>query len=103
MTHTHHHIASIRMYVAVFLTLIAGTALTVTIARMDLGRLNVVVALTIAVIKATLVVLFFMHLRWSGSLVKIVIGAALLWLLILLVLMGADYATRGWIPVTLGW
>src|SRR6478672_8951203 len=75
------HIVQPRIYIGIFLSLMVGTALTVLAAFYDFpGPLNAVVALTIAAIKATLVVLYFMHVRYSGRLVWLVIVAALLWL-----------------------
>ena len=75
------HIVSVRIYLTIFLVLLAGTAMTVIAAFYDFpGPLNAVVALTIASIKATLVVLYFMHVRYSGRLIWLVIVAALLWL-----------------------
>ena len=76
-----------------------GTALTVFAAFYDFpGPLNAVVALTIASIKASLVVLYFMHVRYSGRLVWLVIVAALLWLAILFAITFSDYWTRTWLP-----
>jgi cytochrome c oxidase subunit 4 len=76
-----------------------GTALTVLAAFYDFpGPLNAVVALTIAVIKATLVVLFFMHVRYSGRLIWLVIVAGLLWLAIMFAITFSDYWTRTWLP-----
>ncbi len=83
---------------AIFLALMVGTALTVMAAFYDFpGPLNVVVALTIACIKATLVVLYFMHVRYSGRLIPLVIVAALLWLVILFAITFSDYWTRHWL------
>jgi cytochrome c oxidase subunit IV len=87
----------LKMYFAVFLALLAGTGLTVFAATLDLGRYNAAVALTIASVKATLVALFFMHV-WHASekLTKLVVIAALFFLLLLLGLTMSDYATRLW-------
>ena len=93
------HIVQPRIYIAIFLALMVGTALTVLAAFYDFpGPLNAVVALTIAVVKATLVVLYFMHVRYSGRLVWLVIVAALLWLVIMFAITFSDYGTRGWQP-----
>jgi|SRR3954465_14448634 cytochrome c oxidase subunit 4 len=93
------HIVQPKTYIAIFLALMLGTALTVMAAFYDFpGPLNVVVALTIACIKATLVVLYFMHVRYSGRLVSLVIVAALLWLVILFAITFSDYWTRQWLP-----
>jgi cytochrome c oxidase subunit 4 len=81
----------------IFLALMLGTALTVMAAFYDFpGPLNVVVALTIAVVKATLVVLFFMHVRYSGKLIWLIIFAAVFWLGIMFALTISDYWTRLW-------
>ena len=93
------HIVQPRIYILIFLSLMVGTALTVLAAFYDFpGPLNAVVALTIAVIKATLVVLFFMHVRYSGRLVWLVIVAGLLWLAIMFAITFSDYWTRTWLP-----
>jgi cytochrome c oxidase subunit 4 len=84
-------------YFAVFAALLAGTALTVYASGLDLGRFNAAVALTIASIKATLVALFFMHIKGaSEKLTKLVVIAALFFLLLLLGLTMTDYSTRLW-------
>jgi cytochrome c oxidase subunit 4 len=85
------------MYFAVFFALLAGTGLTVYASTLDLGRYNAAVALGIASVKATLVALFFMHV-WHASekLTKLVVIAALFFLLLLLGLTMSDYATRLW-------
>jgi len=93
------HIVQPRVYIAIFLSLMVGTALTVLAAFYDFpGPLNAVVALTIAVVKATLVVLFFMHVRYSGRLIWLVIVAGLLWLAIMFAITFSDYWTRTWLP-----
>jgi cytochrome c oxidase subunit 4 len=94
------HIVQPRVYVAVFLALIVGTILTAWVAFFNFpGPLNAVVALTIAVIKATLVVLYFMHVRYSPRLIALVIASALFWLALLFALTISDYSTRGWLPL----
>lgn len=90
------HAVSAKRYLAVFGSLLALTALTVVAAQVDLGMLNTPVALAIAVVKAALVVLFFMHALESPRLTRLVIVGAVLWLLILLVLTSLDYLSRGW-------
>jgi cytochrome c oxidase subunit IV len=89
-------IVSRKTYAAIFLALMLLTGLTTTVAFFDLGLANPVVALSIAVLKASLVVLFFMHMRWSSRLAMIIGGSALFWLGIMFVLLLSDYATRGW-------
>lgn len=93
------HIDPIRTYVNVFIALIALTFVTTGVAFIDLGPFSVVAALAIAVSKALLVALFFMHVRHSPRLTKIVVAGGLLWLGILLTLTLSDYITRGWLPV----
>ena len=93
------HIDAIKTYTIVFISLLVLTFLTTEIALVDLGPLNVVAALVIAAGKMMLVALFFMHLRHSLILTKVVVGGGLLWLGILLLLSLADYTTRGWLPV----
>ncbi len=85
-----------RTYVLIYVTLMVFTALTTFVAFFDLGFANPVVALTIAVVKASLVVLFFMHMRWSSRLAMIIGASGLFWLGIMFVLTLSDYATRGW-------
>jgi cytochrome c oxidase subunit IV len=91
------HVSSLILYIGIWIALLAGTLLTVLVAGIDLGPFNAVVALTIATIKATLVVLFFMHAKYTHErLTKVVIVSALFWLAILLALSMADYGTRLW-------
>jgi cytochrome c oxidase subunit 4 len=95
------HIVYPRVYIGIFLILLVGTLLTVLAAFRDFpGPLNAVVALTIATIKATFVVLYFMHVRYSGRLVWLVIGSALFWLAIMFALTISDYSSRGWLPIS---
>lgn len=92
------HIVSLKVYVSIFLALLVGTALTVVAGLQDFpGQLNVIIALTIAVVKATLVVLYFMHVRYSSRLIWVVFTSALFWLAILFALTLSDYWTRGWL------
>ncbi len=93
------HIVSRKVYFAIFGALMLGTAATVIVAFIDLGgQFNTVVALTIAVIKATLVVLYFMHVRYSSRLTWVIVGSGLFWLGIMFALTLSDYWTRGWLP-----
>jgi cytochrome c oxidase subunit IV len=90
------HISPKPMYYAIFGSLMVLTALTVAIAFVDLGALNFPVALSIAILKATLVILFFMHVKYSSSLTKLICGGAFFFLLILFSLTMTDYLSRGW-------
>ena len=93
------HIVYPRVYISIFLILMAGTGLTLIAAFQDFpGPLNAVVALTIAVVKATFVVLYFMHVRYSSRLIWLVIAAAIFWLAIMFALTISDYSTRSWLP-----
>ena len=94
------HVAPKSMYYAVFAALIVGTGLTVAVAFYDLGALNNVLMLGIAMTKALLVILFFMHVRWSTRLTWVVAASGFFWLLILFGLTMQDYLTRGWVPGT---
>jgi cytochrome c oxidase subunit 4 len=89
-------IVSRTTYVAIYVALMVLTLVTTTVAYFDLGLANPVVALSIAVLKGSLVVLFFMHMRWNSKLAWVIGGSALFWLGILLVLTLSDYTTRGW-------
>ena len=93
------HIDSIRTYALVLLALLVLTAVTTLVAFVDLGEFSVVVALAIAVCKMLLVALFFMHVRHSTKLTKLVVLGGLLWLAILLMLTLSDFTTRGWLGV----
>ena len=95
------HVAPKRMYYMVFAALIVGTILTYAAALVDMGPLNNIVMLAIASAKATLVVLFFMHVRWSTRLTWVVAMSGFFWLLILFSLGMSDYLTRGWVQGTL--
>jgi cytochrome c oxidase subunit IV len=89
------HVVSPKIYVMILLALLLGTYLTVQAALRDFGPWNIVIALAIATTKATLVVLFFMHARYSPRRTHLVIICALFWLAIMLTLTLADYQTRG--------
>lgn len=91
---------SVTGYLAVFGTLLALTALTTGVAFIDLGGVgNVAVALTIAIAKAVLVALYFMHLRYSSRLTMLFAAAGILWLGIMIALTLSDYLSRSWISI----
>jgi cytochrome c oxidase subunit 4 len=104
--HEHHehaphvHVTPLWVYFTVFAALAAGTLLTWYASTLELGVMNTPIALLIATIKATLVILFFMHVIHSTRLTWVVIIASFLWLGVLFVLTFADYLTRGpkWLP-----
>jgi len=97
------HVVPKSTYFVIFGSLLALTLLTTGMAFVDMGKWNTVVALVIACCKATLVALFFMHLRWSPGVMRIVLLSALLWLAILISLTTTDFFTRGWTPVPNSW
>jgi cytochrome c oxidase subunit IV len=97
----HEHVDSVKTYALVLITLLVLTVLTTYVATVDLGAFSVVVALVIAVTKMCFVALFFMHVRYSTRLTRLVILGGLMWLGILLLLTLTDFFTRGWVPSSL--
>jgi cytochrome c oxidase subunit 4 len=89
-----HHIVSPGIYLTIILTLMGLTGLTIVAAFVDLGKFNIVVALVIATAKATLVVLFFMHAKYTPRRTQMVIIAGIFWLAILLLMTMSDYISR---------
>ncbi|HVA94021.1 MAG TPA: cytochrome C oxidase subunit IV family protein [Candidatus Dormibacteraeota bacterium] len=98
-----HHVVPQKTYVMVFLSLLVLTALTTGVAFIDLGPFNTVAALAIAFCKMSLVVYFFMHLRQSKGLVRIVALAGFFWFALLMGLTLNDYHTRNWTPTPQPW
>jgi cytochrome c oxidase subunit 4 len=96
-----HVVVSPRVYFAVFATLLLLTGATVWVASLNLGAYNLVVALMIAVLKASLVVLYFMHVRYSPKLIWLVVVASLAWLALLILGTFHDYLSRSWLGVPL--
>jgi cytochrome c oxidase subunit 4 len=97
------HIVPVRVYIFVFLALMVFTVLTVYAATIDLGRYNIVLALVIACIKASLVIMFFMHVYYSSKLTKAIVIAGLCTLMILFFFTLTDLATRGALQGTTDW
>ena len=93
-----HPVVSVKVYATVFLALIALTALTTEMSRIELGEYNFIVAITIAVVKAVLVILFFMHVKQSSAMTKLFVVAGFFWMTILIVFVLSDYLSRGWLP-----
>jgi cytochrome c oxidase subunit 4 len=91
------HGPSPKLYIGIWAALIALTAATVWVATFDLGPMNVIVALTIACMKALLVILFFMHVRYSTKLTWVYVAAGFFWFLILVAFTVADYQSRSWL------
>lgn len=96
MSKEHSH-PTVGLYSLILITLMVLTCATWAIAFVDLGEYNAVVALAIAVIKATLVILFFMHIYYSSKLTKITVVAGFFWLGIMITLSLSDYVTRSWV------
>jgi len=96
------HISPKSTYITIFGALMVCTILTVLAAFINLGNLNFPVAITIAVFKATLVVLFFMHVKYGSKLTKLIVGVAFFFLGIMLSLTMADYLSRGWYTAARG-
>jgi cytochrome c oxidase subunit 4 len=95
--HNEHHVVPVKTYVLVWLALTIATISTYYIAEyVDIGRWNIVVALGIAGAKMSLVIYFFMHVRFNDALTKLFVGAGFIWLLILIVMTMSDYVSRGW-------
>ena len=93
----------IRTYIVVWIALLVLLALTVGAAYVPLGEFNTITAVSIAVIKAVIIGLYFMHLRYSPRLTWVVAGAGFFWLLIMFTLSLGDYATRSWMPSPTIW
>ena len=90
-------VVAVRTYVLTFSGLLALTLSTVLIGYVDLGWGSMVIAVVIALAKATLIASFFMHALLESKLIKVVIAGAILWFLILVTLTSGDYITRGWL------
>ena len=91
------HIVPRSTYFVIFAALLVGTALTVFVATINFpGPLNDIIAMTVAVTKMMLVLLYFMHVRYSSRLIWVIVAAMFFWLIILLVLTLADYGSRDW-------
>lgn len=97
------HLVPHRIYYLVFATLVLLTLVTVDVAFFNFGLLNFPIALMIATCKASLVILYFMHVRYSSPLTWVFAGAGAFWLIILLALTLSDVLTRGWLPAPLPW
>ena len=89
-----HTIVSLKTYIATFVSLMVLLIITVLVAYVDLGELNLAAAMAIAVLKAVLIILFFMHIRYGQKLTWVFAGAGFFWLAIMLIFAMCDYATR---------
>lgn len=95
----HNHIVSKKLYFGIFAALMVLLFATVAVAYVPLGNLGIYVAMTIAIIKALLVILYFMHVRYSSRLTWVVAGAGFVWLIIMFGITITDYSTREWLKV----
>jgi cytochrome c oxidase subunit 4 len=91
------HVSPLRLYYSIFAALMVLTGITVAVAFINLGPFNFPVAISIAVFKATLVVLFFMHAKYSSRLTKLFIASGFFFLGVLFMLTLTDYLSRGWL------
>jgi len=96
------HVVPLKTYYRIFSALVVLTVLTVAVAEIDLGALNTFVAVSIAVVKALLVLLYFMHVRYSSQLTWVYAAAGVIWLLILFALTLGDYVSRAWQGIPVG-
>lgn len=99
--HANHHVSSLTEYFAIFAALMVLTAVTVWVAFQDFSPFNDLIAMTIAVTKGTLVVLYFMHVKYSSKLTWVFAGAGFFWLFILFGLTLSDYVSREWVIITI--
>ncbi len=97
------HVIPVRVYLAVITVLMILTAVTVWAAFLDFGALNTVIAVGIAVVKALLVVMFFMHLKYSSRVLWVYAGAGAAFFLLMIALMLSDYRSRDWFPEPAAW
>jgi cytochrome c oxidase subunit 4 len=95
--HSSGHVSPLSIYIGIFLTLMVLTAVTIVVAYVDLGQWNKVVALGIASFKASLVVLYFMHVKYASRLTKLIVVSGFFFLALLLSLTMADYGSRDWV------
>jgi cytochrome c oxidase subunit 4 len=98
-----HPITPVRTYVLIWLTLTILTFVTFYVSTINLGALNIVVALGIAFTKMMLVIWFFMHVRTDNPLTKLFVFAGFFWMAILLALTLGDYFSRSWMPLGKFW
>jgi cytochrome c oxidase subunit 4 len=90
------HIVSPKLYVGIFLSLMVLTAVTVAVTYVNLGTFNLAVAMAVAITKASLVILFFMHVKYSPKVIKVTVGMSFFFLLIMMMMIMSDYLTRGY-------
>jgi cytochrome c oxidase subunit IV len=95
-----HHVVPIKTYLLVFTALMVLLALTVGVAQLDLGAANLAIAMLVAIVKATLIILYFMHARYGTRLVWVFAASSFVFLFIMLAITFGDYLSRGWLDTT---
>ena len=95
MSSPQHTVVSIKTYVIIFVALMVLLGLTVGVAFLDLGRFNLAAAMAIAVLKAVLIIMFFMHVKYASRLTWVFAVAGFFWLAIMLIFTMTDYVSRG--------
>jgi cytochrome c oxidase subunit 4 len=98
MSAQHEQHASIPTYTFVYLWLVVLMFATIGAWALDLGAFNILIALSIAILKAVLVIIYFMHVKYGGRLIWVFSGGAFFWLAIMLALTFSDYVSRTWVP-----
>lgn len=98
-----HHVVPLKTYFAVFAALMVFTAITVGVAFVDLGPANNIVMLTIAAVKATLVIMFFMHVKYGTKLIPLVAASGFFFVMLMFVITMSDYMSRGWLGAGTPW
>jgi len=98
-----HEVIPVRVYVAIWAILVFFTFTTAAVAFIDMGPFNIVVALTIAVIKMLLVIIWFMHVKQADNLTRLFVVAGFFWMAILIFVTLSDYHTREWLPLPHMW
>jgi cytochrome c oxidase subunit IV len=94
-----HHVVPVSIYIIIFVSLMILTGLTVLASQKNFGPGNTIIAVAIAALKATLVILYFMHVRYNDNIVRIAVFAGFLWLGVMIVLTLSDYIARGWLLI----
>jgi cytochrome c oxidase subunit IV len=98
--HEHkNHVVPVSIYIVIFVSLMILTGLTVLASQKNFGPGNTIIAVAIAALKATLVILYFMHVRYNDNIVRIAVFAGFLWLGVMIVLTLSDYIARGWLLI----
>ncbi|HFB52349.1 MAG TPA: caa(3)-type oxidase subunit IV [Anaerolineae bacterium] len=98
MQHLNEHVIPVKTYFIVYLSLMVLLVVTVAVAFNNFGPFNLSIAMGVAVVKTVLIVLYFMHMKYSPKLIWLYAGAGFFWLFMLILLTMGDYLSRGWVP-----